>query len=82
MSEHFNPNALHPVDLIEAEVSRLYRRTMRRAESQDRLLTTAEEYNLTALSAAVSLRRIADALRILAVVALVGIIADVALRIW
>jgi predicted RNA binding protein with dsRBD fold (UPF0201 family) len=63
-----------PVDLIEPAVSRLYKRTMFRAETEHRLLNASEETSLAALSAAVSLRRIADALRILVVVLAIGLL--------
>lgn len=52
----------HPVDLIEPEVSQMFRRTMKKADSMNRFMEPGEEFNLSHMSVAVSLRRIADAL--------------------
>lgn len=74
------PEFLHPVDLIEAEVSRVFSRSMKEAEAQNRFLSPVEEFNLSVMSAAVSLRRIADAFRILVIVLVLSGFVALALR--
>lgn len=66
-------NSPHPIDLIEAEVAQVYKRSMRHAADLGRTLNAAEEVNLAALSIAVSVRRIADAARLLVLVVVLAV---------
>ena len=50
----------HPVDLLEPEVSSMFRRTMKKADAMGRLMEPGEEINLTHMSVATSLKRMAD----------------------
>jgi hypothetical protein len=65
---------IHPVQLIEPEVSSMFQRAMRKADLEHRFMEPGEEINHSHMSVAVSLRRIADSLDRLAKLAIIGLI--------